>query len=114
MVATALGSVAILHLRLFGVCSPPVIQGEPRGRTTTAVCFKGAHFPTDIILTCVRWSVAYPLSTRHIEEFMQEREVSVDHSTVNRWVVKYSPQLADGRDIHQGERAVVLLVPCRG
>jgi putative transposase len=58
-----------------------------------AVCFKGAHFPTDIILTCVRWSVAYPLSTRHIEELMQERGVSVDHSTVSRWVVKYSPQL---------------------
>jgi hypothetical protein len=48
------GSVAILHLRLFGVCSPPVIHGEQRGRTTMAVCFKGAHFPTDVILTCVR------------------------------------------------------------
>ncbi len=58
-----------------------------------AVCFKGAHFPTDIILTCVRWSVAYPLSYRQIEELMQERGVSVDHSTVHRWVVKYSPQL---------------------
>ena len=58
-----------------------------------AVCFKGAHFPADIILTCGRWSVAYPLSTRQVEELMQERGVSVDHSTVNRWVVKYSPQL---------------------
>jgi putative transposase len=37
--------------------------------------------------------VAYPLSTRHVEELMQERGVSVDHSTVNRWVVKYNPQL---------------------
>jgi putative transposase len=60
---------------------------------TMAVCFKGAHFPTDSILTCVRWSVAYPLSTRHVEELIQERGVSVDHSTVNRWVVKYSPRL---------------------
>jgi putative transposase len=51
------------------------------------VCFKGVHFPADIVLTCVRWSVAYPLSTRHVEELMQERGVSVDHSTVNRWVV---------------------------
>ena len=32
-----------------------------------AVSFKGAHFPQDIILPCVRWYVAYPLSTRHIE-----------------------------------------------
>jgi transposase-like protein len=33
-----------------------------------AVSFKGAHFPKDIILTGVRWYVAYPLSTRHVEE----------------------------------------------
>ena len=55
--------------------------------------FKGAHFPRDIILTCVRWYVAYPLSSRHVEELMQERGVSVDYSTIHRWVVKYSPQL---------------------
>jgi putative transposase len=57
------------------------------------VSFKGAHFPQEIILTCVRWYVAYPLSTRHVEELMQERGVPVDHATVNRWVIKYSPPL---------------------
>jgi putative transposase len=44
------------------------------------VSFKGAHFPQDIILTCVRWYVAYPLSYRHVEELMEERGVSVDHN----------------------------------
>jgi putative transposase len=58
-----------------------------------AVSFKGAHFPQDIILTGVRWYVAYPLSTRHVEELMEERGIHVDHSTINRWVIKYSPQL---------------------
>jgi transposase-like protein len=58
-----------------------------------AISFKGAHFPPDIILMGVRWYVAYPLSTRHVEELMLERGVHVDHSTINRWVVKYSPQL---------------------
>ena len=58
-----------------------------------AVSFKGAHFPREIILTCVRWYVAYPLSYRQVEELMQERGVSVDHTTVQRWVVKYSPPL---------------------
>jgi putative transposase len=58
-----------------------------------AVSFKGAHFPKEIILTGVRWYVAYPLSTRHVEELMLERGVPVDHSTINRWVIKYSPQL---------------------
>jgi putative transposase len=57
------------------------------------ISFKGAHFQKAIILTCVRWYVAYPLSDRHLEEMMQERGVAVDHSTINRWVLKYSPQL---------------------
>jgi len=33
-----------------------------------AVSFEGVHFPKEVILMGVRWSVAYPLSTRHIEE----------------------------------------------
>jgi putative transposase len=49
------------------------------------VTFKSAHFEATVILTCVRWYVAYPLSDRQIEEMMQERGVSVDHSTINRW-----------------------------
>ena len=36
----------------------------------------------------MQWYVACPLSYRHVEELMQERGVSVDHSTVNRWVLK--------------------------
>jgi putative transposase len=60
-----------------------------------AVSFKGAHVPQEIILTCIRWYVAYPLSTRHVEELMRERGVPVDHATINRWVIKYSPQLEE-------------------
>jgi putative transposase len=41
----------------------------------------------------VRWYLAYPLSHRQLEEMMQERGVAVDHSTINRWVLKYAPQL---------------------
>jgi transposase-like protein len=41
----------------------------------------------------MRWYLAYPLSYRQVEELMQERGVSVDHATINRWVLKYSPQL---------------------
>jgi putative transposase len=69
-----------------------------------AISFKGAHFPKEIILTGVRWYVAYPLSTRHVEELMQERGVSVDHSTINRWVVRYSPQLEQA--FHRRKRPV--------
>jgi putative transposase len=41
----------------------------------------------------VRWYVAYPSSSRHVEELMEERGVSVDHATTQRWVVTYSPPL---------------------
>ena len=58
-----------------------------------AISFKGAYFPKEIILMGVRWYVAYPLSTRHVEELMLERSVYADHSTINQWVIKYSPQL---------------------
>src|SRR5262245_4081065 len=69
-----------------------------------AVSFKGAHFPQEIILTGVRWYVAYPLSTRHVEELMEERGVEVDHSPINRWVITYSPQLEEA--FHRRKRAV--------
>ena len=55
--------------------------------------FKGVHFTRDIILLCTRWYLAYPLSYRHIEEMMLERGIEVDHATINRWVLKFTPQI---------------------
>ena len=52
------------------------------------------HYPLEVMLTCVRWYAAYPLSLRHIEEMMQERGVFVDHATVHRWAIKILPVLA--------------------
>ena len=59
----------------------------------TAISFKGRHFQKDMIVQSIRWYLAYALSYRDIEEMMQERGFSVDHSTINRWVLHYSPQL---------------------
>ena len=69
-----------------------------------AVSFKGAHFPPDIILMGVRWYVAYPLSYRHVEELLEERGVPIDHATIQRWVVKYSPELEEA--FHRRKRPV--------
>jgi putative transposase len=66
--------------------------------------FKGAHVVRDIILTCVRWYLAYPLSYRQVEELMEERGVSVDHATINRWILKYRPLLEDA--FHRRKRPV--------
>src|SRR3989442_7865811 len=69
-----------------------------------AISLKGSHFPQDIILMGVRWYVAYPLSYRHVEELMEERGVPVDHATIQRWVVKYSPLLEEA--FHRRKRPV--------
>ncbi|MGF6960538.1 putative transposase [Paraburkholderia youngii] len=60
---------------------------------TVARVLKRLHYPLDVILTCVRWYVAYPLSLRNLEEMMAERGISVDHSTVHRWALKLLPVL---------------------
>ena len=55
--------------------------------------FKWKHFQPDIILVCVRWYLKYALSYRNLEEIMLERGVEVDHTTIMRWVIQYSPKI---------------------
>jgi transposase-like protein len=55
--------------------------------------FKWRHFLPEIILLNIRWYCRYPLSYRNLEEMMVERGIEVDHSTINRWVLKYAPEL---------------------
>jgi transposase-like protein len=57
--------------------------------------FKGRHFDRSVILLCVRWYPAYNLSLRDLEVMMAERGISVDHATVHRWVVRYTPELLE-------------------
>ncbi|MDF1678895.1 MAG: IS6 family transposase [Legionellaceae bacterium] len=59
------------------------------------ISFKWRHFKKDIILMLTRWYLAYALSYRNIEELALERGLKVDHTTVNRWVIHYSPQLEE-------------------
>ena len=55
--------------------------------------FTGHRFAREIILICVRWYLAYPLSYRNLAEMMAERGVQVDHSNIYRWVQKFTPKL---------------------
>ena len=48
--------------------------------------FKGRHFEGEIVLWAVRWYCRYGVSYRDLEQMMGERGVSVDHSTIYRWV----------------------------
>jgi putative transposase len=55
---------------------------------------KGAHYPKAVIVHAVFFYVRYAVSYRDLEEILAERGVAVDHATLNRWVVKYSPLIA--------------------
>ncbi len=55
--------------------------------------FKGRHYQAEIILLCVRWYPRYSLSYRDLEEMLTERGLTVDHSTIARWVLAYAPEL---------------------
>lgn len=54
---------------------------------------KGLLFPFDVIMVCIRWYAAYTLSYRHLDEMMGERGVEVDHSSINRWAIRFLPLL---------------------
>ena len=58
-----------------------------------AALFRGRHFQEEIIVLCLRWYLRYPLSCRNLEEIIAERGLSVDHSTIARWVLYYAPIL---------------------
>lgn len=58
-----------------------------------ALNFSGKHYPSDIIMMALRYYLAYKLSYREIEEIFAERNIHFDHSTLNRWVIEYAPQL---------------------
>ena len=55
--------------------------------------FKGRHFRGEVILWAVRWYCRYGISYRDLETMLVERGVSVDHSTIYRWVQCYAPEM---------------------
>ncbi|MDT6942023.1 IS6 family transposase [Brucella pseudogrignonensis] len=56
--------------------------------------FQGDAFPKSVIMYAVFFYVRYPVSYRDLQEIMTEPGVEIDHATLNRWVVKFSPQVA--------------------
>jgi transposase-like protein len=115
------------HLRPSEVCSPSMICGKQRGRRERALSFTGAPCPQATMLLGVRWSVAYPRSTRHGEALLLERGGHGAHAPSNRWGGTYRPPLAEafhrrkqpvggawapGRDLpHRAGRGAVSLEP---
>ena len=54
--------------------------------------FKGRHFDHEIIILCVRWYLAFKLSSRDLVAMMAERGIALAHTTILRWVQRYVPE----------------------
>ncbi len=54
--------------------------------------FGGRHFDREIIILCVRWYLRYTLSLRDLVDMMAERGLSLVHTTIMRWVKRFTPE----------------------
>ena len=57
--------------------------------------FKNLQFPEAVVILAVRYYCAYKLSYRNIEEIFKDRNIILDHSTINRWVIKFSKYIVN-------------------
>jgi IS6 family transposase len=60
---------------------------------TRPAIFKWRQSAPTMILCAVRWYLRYSLSLRDVEELLAERGLQADHTTIWRWVQRYSPEL---------------------
>ena len=69
--------------------------------------FKHHRFPRDNILLAVRWHCRYPLSYRDVRDMLAERGISVDSSTIYRWVMKFGPEISKRCFAHRSSKGWV-------
>lgn len=55
--------------------------------------FKGRHFTSEVILWALRWYLAFPISYRDLSAMLSDRGVTVDHTTLFRWVQAHADKL---------------------
>jgi hypothetical protein len=68
---------------------------RPRPAPSARSAFAGFRFPPDVIVLAVRWYLRYGLSYRDVEELLVERGFEVDHVTVYRLVLRFTPLLTE-------------------
>lgn len=76
-------TIPTTRVRMSRECALPIIQvnheDQQKGILTDSRLSNGA--------------LAYNLSLRALEKMMAERGVSVNHSTIHRWIVRFPPLL---------------------
>ncbi|MDC3352307.1 IS6 family transposase, partial [Crocinitomicaceae bacterium] len=61
-------------------------------------------FPKSIIIQAVYFKLRFTLSYRDVEELMSIRGIKVDHSTIQRWVFKFSKEVE--KNMHKRKKQV--------
>jgi transposase-like protein len=60
---------------------------------TKPSAFKWKNYQPEMIMLAVRWYLRYNLSFYDLIEIMEERGLSIAHTTIMRWVHQYRPEL---------------------
>ena len=63
--------------------------------TRSASAFSGYRFPDEIITLAVRWYLRFRLSYADVAEWVAERGITVDPSTIYDWVHAFTPRFID-------------------
>ena len=66
--------------------------------------FERHRYPRVVILQAVYFKLRFTLSYRDVEELMSIRGIKVDHSTIQRWVFKFSKEVE--RNMNKRKRQV--------
>ena len=66
--------------------------------------FERHRYPRVIILQAVYFKLRFTLSYRDLEELMSIRGIKVDHSTIQRWVFKFSKEVE--KNMHKRKKQV--------
>jgi len=65
-------------------------------RSRRPALFRKRQFEPIIIVTCARSYSRFSLSLRDLKDLMGESGLTVDHSTMRRWVQRYGPEMHRG------------------
>jgi hypothetical protein len=82
--AVSVGVVSAVLVVVVPAVPVAVVQGQ---------AFKGRQFAAEVILWAVRWYLMFPISYRDLELMLQDRGVSVDHTTLFRWIQAHAAEL---------------------
>src|SRR5687767_11439286 len=75
-----------------------------RRRTTrSGSALSGYRFPDEVIALAVRWYLRYRLSYADLVEWLAERGVTVDPSTIYDWVRRFTPRFIAAARAHRSQ-----------